>query len=144
MALPFFVFRKRRTVGEGDPVPVLVVEDNAHLRQAVILQLERLGLKADSAADGIEAVQRVHESEYVLILMDVQMPKMNGLEATAAIRNFEETERRRPACIVAVTGGGSTKEKCLEIGMNGYVEKPVLLEGLQELIENYAPGLLHA
>lgn len=94
-------------------VPVLVVEDNVHLRHALVMQLHALGIKADSAANGVEAVRRVHDAEYDLILMDVQMPIMGGLEATAAIRSFEESEDRKPVAIVAVTGGGSTKELSL-------------------------------
>lgn len=123
-------------------VPVLVVEDNVHLRHALVMQLHALGIKADSAANGVEAVRRVHDAEYDLILMDVQMPIMGGLEATAAIRSFEESEDRKPVAIVAVTGGGSTKEKCFKAGMNGYYEKPMLLEGLRNLVENSAPALL--
>jgi polar amino acid transport system substrate-binding protein len=129
-------------VSEDDCVPVLVVEDNANLRHALVLQLHALGIKADSAANGMEALRRVHDAEYALILMDVQMPVMNGLEATAAIRSFEESEQRRPVPIVAVTGGGSTKEKCLKAGMNAYYDKPMLLENLRELIAESAPKLL--
>lgn len=127
---------------ENDKIPVLVVEDNVGLRHALVLQLHALGIKADSAANGMEALRRVHDSEYELILMDVQMPIMNGLEATAAIRNFEDSEDRRPVPIVAVTGGGSTKEKCLRAGMNGYYEKPLLLDSLRLLLEEAAPSLL--
>jgi len=129
-------------VNEDDCVLVLVVEDNANLRHALVLQLHALGIKADSAANGLEAIRRVHESEYALILMDVQMPMMNGLEATAAIRSFEDSEERQHAPIVAVTGGGSTKEKCLRVGMNNYYEKPLLLEQLKILVQENAPGLL--
>lgn len=129
-------------MSEDDCVPVLVVEDNANLRHALVLQLHALGIKADSAANGMEALRRVHDAEYALILMDVQMPVMNGLEATAAIRSFEESEQRRPVPIVAVTGGGSTKEKCLKAGMNAYYDKPMLLENLRELIAESAPKLL--
>lgn len=128
----------------SEKVPVLVVEDNVGLRHALVLQLHALGIKADSAANGMEALRRVHDSEYELILMDVQMPVMGGLEATAAIRSYEENEDREPVPIVAVTGGGSTKEKCLRAGMNGYYEKPMLLDGLKALIQEAAPNLLNA
>lgn len=127
---------------ETDRIPVLVVEDNIGLRHALVLQLHALGIKADSAANGMEALRRVHDSQYELILMDVQMPVMGGLEATAAIRSFEQNEDRAPVPIVAVTGGGSTKEKCLRAGMNAYYEKPMLLDGLKALIQENAPNLL--
>lgn len=129
-------------MSEDERVPVLVVEDNVNLRHALVLQLHVLGIKADSAANGMEALRRVHEAEYDLILMDVQMPVMDGLEATAAIRNYEQNEDRSPVPIVAVTGGGSTKEKCLRAGMNGYFEKPMLLDNLKILIAEVAPALL--
>jgi CheY-like chemotaxis protein len=125
-----------------ETVPVLVVEDNMHLRHALVMQLHALGIKADSAANGMEALQRVHEAEYDLILMDVQMPIMGGLEATQAIRSFEETAGRKPTSIVAVSGGGSTREKCLKAGMNAYYEKPMLLEGIRNLVADSAPSLL--
>ena len=106
------------------------------------MQLHALGIKADSAANGMEALQRVHEAEYDLILMDVQMPIMGGLEATQAIRSFEETAGRKPTSIVALSGGGSTREKCLKAGMNAYYEKPMLLEGIRNLVADSAPSLL--
>lgn len=127
---------------EDEYIPVLIVEDNAQLRYAMVLQLHALGIKADSAANGMESLRRIHDAEYKLILMDVQMPIMNGLEATAAIRSFEDSEERRPVPIVAVTGGGSTKEKCLQAGMNGYYQKPMLLDELRTLIQEHAPELL--
>lgn len=132
----------RVTMSEDERIPVLVVEDNVNLRHALVLQLHVLGIKADSAANGMEALRRVHDSQYDLILMDVQMPVMGGLEATAAIRNFEQNEDRAPVPIVAVTGGGSTKEKCLQAGMNAYYKKPMLLDELKTLIRESAPNLL--
>lgn len=132
----------KHMIPEDAYIPVLIVEDNAHLRLSLVLQLHSLGIKADSAANGMEALRRVHEADYCLILMDVQMPIMNGLEATAAIRNFEYGCGRRPVPIAAVTGGGSTKEQCLRAGMSDYVEKPMTLEVLRTLICRLAPGLL--
>jgi CheY-like chemotaxis protein len=129
-------------LNEEESVPALVVEDNMHLRHALVMQLHALGIKADSAANGMEALRRVHDAEYSLILMDVQMPVMNGLEATAAIRNFEKHEGRIAVPIVAVTGGGSNRKQCLSAGMNGYFEKPLLLEGLKSIVESAAPFLL--
>ncbi len=127
---------------DDERVPVLVVEDNMNLRHALVLQLHALGIKADSAANGMEAVRRVHNNQYELILMDIQMPEMNGLEATAAIRSYENDEGRKPTPIVAVTGGGSTKEQCLQIGMNAYYEKPMLLDGMKQILQEQAPNLL--
>ncbi|MCC7531959.1 MAG: response regulator [Candidatus Melainabacteria bacterium] len=131
-------------MSDPDAVPVLVVEDNLHLRTTFVLQLNALGIKADSAANGAEALSRIHSSHYGLIMMDVQMPEMNGLEATAAIRSYERTEQKEPAVIVAVTAGGASSKQCIEAGMNDYFEKPLDLEGIKALLKKWAPNLLES
>ena len=125
-----------------DNIDVLVVDDHIALRTVLVMQLAKLGIKADSAANGVEAVHRIHNWRYKLILMDVQMPELDGLEATAAIRSYEHSENLESTIIIAVTGGGTTKKKCLDAGMNGYVEKPLPIEALKDLIEEWAPRLL--
>lgn len=123
--------------------PVLVVEDDDNLRFALVLLLKTLGIEADSAANGADAVRCALGVEYKLILMDIQMPVMDGLKATTAIRNIENSEHRvKKSSIVAVTGGGSTREKCLQSGMTGYFEKPIKLDDLRQIIEKMAPCLL--
>jgi CheY-like chemotaxis protein len=129
-------------MSDPDAVAVLVVEDNVHLRTTFVLQLHALGINADSAANGEEAIRRVHDSHYDLIMMDIEMPLMTGLEATAAIRSHEQTEQKAPAVIVAVTGGGASPKQCLEAGMNDYFEKPLDKEGLIALLKKWAPHLL--
>ncbi|MBX9696194.1 MAG: response regulator [Cyanobacteria bacterium] len=138
---------KKRTVTETqlkkNQHSILVVEDDDNLRFALVLLLRILGIEADSAANGVEAVRCAQDIEYQLILMDVQMPLMDGLKAATAIRNIEDFEHRtKKTAIVAVTGGGSTKEKCLQAGMTGYFEKPIKLDDLRQIIEKMAPCLL--
>lgn len=125
-----------------DSIDVLVVDDHIAMRTVAVLQLAKLGIRADSAANGMEAVRRVHNWRYKLILMDIQMPDMNGLEATCAIRSYERSEDLEPSIIVAVTGGGANKKQCLAAGMNGYVEKPLPAEALKDLVREWAPALL--
>lgn len=121
---------------------VLVVEDIAILRLAMILQLEELGISADAASDGIEAVQLAQKNDYILILTDIVMPKMDGLKATSAIRRFERSEGRRAAKIVAVTSGGASKESCIDAGMDAYYAKPITVQDVKKIVLDMAPDLL--
>ena len=93
--------------------------------------LKRLGYKADVAANGIEVLQALERQPYDLVLMDVRMPEMNGLEATRIIRKrWPDSE----LAIIAVTAYAleGDREKCLEAGMDGYISKPVRIEDLAE------------
>jgi CheY-like chemotaxis protein len=99
--------------------------------------LERLGYKADVAANGLQVLSALQSHPYDVVLMDVQMPDMDGLEATRRIR-------RMPGCqpyIIAMTAHAmkGDREECLEAGMNDYVSKPVRIEELQIAIERSRP-----
>lgn len=122
--------------------PVLVVEDDANLRHALVALLRSIGIEANSVGNGLEALLCVVKQEYKLILMDIEMPIMNGLESTAQIRRFEQFVDRKETVIIAVTGDSSTREKCLLAGMNDYYEKPVQLNSLTKLIKENVPCLL--
>lgn len=126
----------------SEHIPVLVVEDNLQLRKTLLMQLQAMKIKADAAANGTDALRRVQVNQYDLILMDIEMPGLTGLETTAAIRSFEEIEGRQTTAIVAVTGGGATMEQCLQVKMSGYFEKPILMKDLKRLISEHAPQLL--
>ncbi|MBL8237482.1 MAG: response regulator [Bryobacterales bacterium] len=129
---------------EPTPVPpnglrVLVVEDNAvNLRLARLL-LEKLGCQVDTAPSGVQALAALHSSPFDLIFMDVQMPDMDGLEATRQIRCLEGATRRTP--IVALTAGVSAQDRslCLEAGMDDYLAKPVSRDQLALMLSTYAP-----
>ncbi len=123
---------------EPMPVQVLVVDDDIALRHMLVLQLDRLGIKADSAYNGVEALRRVHEWRYSLILMDISMPDMDGYEATAAIRSYEKKHGLPPVPIVGVSAVCEDDDTAaLEAGMNACYRKPVLLQQLKEIIEKY-------
>ena len=105
---------------------ILLVEDNLINQKVAQRLLEKAGHTVTIASNGKEAVDLLEHQTFDLVLMDVQMPEMDGLEATAVIRQQEEgTERHMP--IVALTAHAmiGDREKCLEAGMDGYVTKPV-------------------
>src|SRR5262249_33946835 len=113
------------------PLRILVAEDNVINQKVALLLLKRLGYAADVAADGEETLAALRRQCYDVILMDVQMPGMDGLEATRRIRaEWRAAERPR---ILAVTANAlrEDRETCLAAGMDGYLSKPVLLEDLR-------------
>jgi CheY-like chemotaxis protein len=112
---------------------VLIVEDNEVLRRLFVSQLRVLGLSGHEATNGQEAVDSVSKNEYGLILMDVSMPVMDGLEATKAIRKLEASKKQTRVPIVAVTGI-SDRDTCIESGMDDFMNKPFLLDHLRQVI----------
>ncbi|MEI6666742.1 MAG: GAF domain-containing protein [Acidobacteriota bacterium] len=116
------------------PLRVLLVEDNAINQRVVQLMLSRMGYRADVANNGVEGVVATARQDYDLVLMDVQMPEMDGLEATRAIRRAGSAARR--PWIVGVTASATVedREKCLSAGMNGYLSKPIQIIDLQQAI----------
>ncbi len=105
---------------------VLLVEDNEVNRQLAVTLLESVGIETDVAVNGKESVEAVRKSDYDLVLMDIQMPEMDGLEATRHIRKSEK-EGTKELPIIAMTAHAmrGDKEKCLEAGMNDHISKPI-------------------
>ncbi|NLN28982.1 MAG: response regulator [Firmicutes bacterium] len=119
---------------------VLVVEDNPVNRKVVMLQLENLGYDVDAVSNGAEAVEAVRTGRYDLILMDCQMPVMDGYQATQIIRKHEATTGRRIP-IVALTANAmqGDREKCIGAGMDDYLSKPVAVRDLRAVLERWLP-----
>jgi PAS domain S-box-containing protein len=120
---------------------ILLAEDNQVLQELTVRQLHRLGVKVDVVNNGREAVDAVTKNNYDLILMDCQMPEMDGFEATAEIRK-EESQNGKKNLIVALTASAmaSDREHCLECGMDDYLAKPVRLRQLVEVIDKWIPA----
>ncbi len=128
----------RASVGDAPRVPhVLVAEDNSINQIVVVSLLSHLGCTVDVAADGREAVRRWSTGSYDLILMDCQMPEMDGLEATRAIREGEGVDSRIP--IVALTANAMTEDRaaCIAAGMDDHISNPVTEQSLVDAL-NFA------
>ena len=119
---------------------VLVAEDNTINRRVVLLQLQRLGCHADAAANGCEAVQMWERFRYDVILMDCQMPEMDGYAATALIREREHDGSHIPIVALTANAMKGDEEVCLRAGMDGYIAKPVNPEALREALFQHAAG----
>lgn len=115
---------------------ILIVEDDDTLRLLVGKQLSKLGFIAESASDGKQAVEKAMLKTFDLILMDVQMPKMDGFEATSAIREFEFKNDRKRSPIIAVTANPD-KAKCMEHGMDDFIFKPVMMDQLEAILNRW-------
>jgi CheY-like chemotaxis protein len=110
---------------------VLLAEDNLVNQQVALQMLSRLGCRATAVEDGAQAVAAVDRDEYDLVLMDVQMPTMDGFEASTLIRKREEgTGRHLPILAMTAHAREGDRQRCLAAGMDGYVSKPVKMDEL--------------
>jgi len=120
-------------------IPVLLVEDNLINQKIAFFTLKKMGFQVDTTENGQEAVDKFSKKEYGLVLMDIQMPIMNGFDATEKIRMIEKKENRTPSLIIALSANvvASDIQRCFEVGMNEFVSKPFSLTKLKEKIRNY-------
>jgi len=120
---------------------ILLVEDNIINQQVAMGFLKRYGLKADATANGEEALKALENIPYDLVLMDVQMPVMDGFEATRRIRDPQSKVLNHNVPIIAMTANAlqGDRELCLEAGMNDYISKPIDPEKLSGALEHWLP-----
>jgi len=125
-----------------DGILVLVAEDNPVNRKLALQQLKKLGYRAEAVTDGREAVDAVAHGDYDLVLMDCQMPDVDGFEATRGIRRAEVL-RGGHVPIIAMTANAldGDREACLAAGMDAYLAKPVQLAALRAIVERFANGI---
>jgi signal transduction histidine kinase/FixJ family two-component response regulator/streptogramin lyase len=126
--------------GERRHLKVLVAEDNVVNQKVALLLLERLGVKADLAENGSQAIAAVMGDHYHLILMDVQMPEMDGLAATREIRSRLPVDRQPAIFGLTAHATAEYRDTCLGAGMNGYLTKPLERERLRDLIADLLAG----
>lgn len=114
---------------------ILIVDDSDIIRRVISLMLRKLGHQADTAENGAEAIEALENRYHDLVLMDIEMPVMNGLEATKIIR-----ERwHHPPKIIAVTALADCRDACLEAGADDFLAKPLRIEELRDSIEYNFP-----
>jgi PAS domain S-box-containing protein len=123
-----------RILGEAIPLRVLLAEDNPINQKVALRLLDRLGYRADAVGNGIEVVAALENRHYDLVLMDVQMPEMDGFEASRRIR-LSIPQARQPK-IIALTANAmqSDRQLCLDAGMDDYISKPVKLQEIADAI----------
>ena len=128
---------------KGKGVRVLIAEDNQVNQKVVIKQLEKIGFKADAVANGAEALAATARVAYDLVLMDCQMPEMDGFAATREIRR-REGEFNMHTPIVALTANAleGDRDRCLAAGMDDYLSKPIKIEQLRAVLERWAADSL--
>jgi PAS domain S-box-containing protein len=124
-------------LGDTIPLTVLLVEDNAVNQKVALRFLDRLGYQAETVGNGLDAVRTLEKRDFDLVLMDIQMPEMDGLTATREIRRLLPQDHQPR--IVALTANAiqGDRERCLAAGMDDYISKPVKIEDLQRVIELY-------
>jgi CheY-like chemotaxis protein len=123
-------------------IRVLLAEDNEVNRTMGARMLARLEAEVVTAEDGAHAAELATSGRFDLVLMDLQMPRLDGIEAARIIRNFERSRGVAPVPIVALTGNdpGDYGDACAAAGMNGFLRKPVGLAALRELLDRVASG----
>jgi len=121
------------------PLKLLLVEDNLVNQHVAVAVLRKLGLKADLAANGREAVEAVQGKDYDLVLMDCQMPEMDGFQATREIRENEGEAHHVPILAMTANAMQGDRERCLECGMDDYLPKPVTIDSLKNALRRWLP-----
>jgi signal transduction histidine kinase/DNA-binding response OmpR family regulator/HPt (histidine-containing phosphotransfer) domain-containing protein/PAS domain-containing protein len=126
-------------MGQQWPLRILLAEDNATNQKLALRLLARMGYHADVAANGLEVMEALGRQPYDVVLMDVQMPEMDGLEATRTLRR--ELPKMRQPHVIAMTANAmqGDREMCLAAGMDDYVSKPIRIEELVEALSKSHP-----
>jgi CheY-like chemotaxis protein len=136
------ILERNNEMGKEKNIRILVAEDNPVNQTLALKLLEKLGYMAEAVDNGKKAVAALEKTDYDLVLMDVQMPEMDGLEATRTIRDPKSRVLNHEIPIVAFTAHAmkGDRERCLESGMDDYISKPVKPEHLAEIIAKNLNG----
>ena len=126
----FFEDAEKTLIAEFSGVRILVAEDDEINQEVARCLLEDIGLVIDLAKDGQQAIDLAKQNHYALILMDMQMPNVNGINASIAIRNGESRNRATPILAMTANAFAEDRSACLKAGMNDHISKPVVPEHL--------------
>jgi CheY-like chemotaxis protein/HPt (histidine-containing phosphotransfer) domain-containing protein len=130
-----------RVGSRSDGPRVLIVDDHPVNREVLVMQLQLLGIAADSAANGVDALAAWGRTRYAAVLLDIHMPRMDGYELSRRLRAAEAERHGIRTPIIAVTADAmkGEEERCLAIGMDAYLLKPVNIERLRATLERWLP-----
>jgi CheY-like chemotaxis protein len=133
--------RERRDgqLAERLPLRILVAEDNVVNQQLAVLLLKKIGYRADVAANGLQVLDALGRETYDVVIMDVQMPEMDGLETTRQIRQRWPAGRRPHVIAATASVMQEEREACLAAGMDAYLSKPIRVESLATALSNCRP-----
>lgn len=123
--------------GHHAPVRILLAEDHPVNQKMMVKMLEKLGCHVDTADNGQEAIHKIEQKVYDLVLMDCQMPVMDGYTATEEIRKRDGSLKQIPIIAVTANAMVEDRERCLKVGMNDYLSKPVQKEAVYEMIKKW-------
>jgi signal transduction histidine kinase/CheY-like chemotaxis protein len=126
-----------RRVESGSKGRLLLVEDNAVNKRVATRMLERLGYRVDVAENGVEALASCVGTEFDVILMDCQMPTMDGFETSRALREREGGRKHTPIIAMTANAMQGDRERCLRAGMDDYIAKPVLMSDLEQVLDRW-------
>jgi CheY-like chemotaxis protein len=126
------------------PLRILLAEDNSVDQEVALGLLGKMGYRADVVSDGLEVLEALEQQPYDVILMDVRMPELDGLEATRCIRERWFARRQPKIIAMAASAMQADRELCLEAGVDDYISKPVRMEGLADVLSKCRPLVLPA
>ncbi|MDP4114864.1 MAG: response regulator [Bacteroidota bacterium] len=130
-------FKIDSTLGTKHPMRILLAEDNVVNQKVAKKLLEKMGFRADVAANGLEVLEYVRKINYDLIFMDILMPELDGYEASIIINNEFPAEKRPKIIAMTANAMQEDREKCLEAGMDDFISKPVRIEDLQDMLNKW-------
>ncbi|MFA6455372.1 MAG: response regulator, partial [Bacteroidota bacterium] len=137
-----FVPQKVEMLSHRVPLKILVAEDNLINQKLAIRLLQQLGYTADIASDGKEVLSLLTMNRYDIILMDLHMPVMDGLETTRSILKMIESSLRPKIIAMTADAMSGDREKCIDAGMDDYISKPVRLEGLRDMLQHFGEMII--
>jgi len=120
---------------------ILIVDDSEVGRNLLVSQATFLGMASVAVESGALALEKLQSEEFDLILMDIFMPGLDGIETTAQIREYERNHNLIHTPIIASTGGAE-KQDCLNAGLDDYLRKPIMLEDLRRILTRWLPARL--